>query len=108
MKNEGKSYEIVIAPAANDRMYDHFEFLARVSETAAEKLLAGLVADIRSLEHMPYRNPVYDRPYLENGKYRYMMSCGKYRIVYQIEGNTVFVGDIQDCRQSDNSSLFFD
>ena len=108
MENKGKAYEIFIDPAANDRMYDHFEFLARVSETAAEKLLAGLVTDIRSLEHMPYRNPVYDRPHLKNGKYRYMMSCGRYRIVYQVEDNTVFVEDIQDCRQSDSSSLFFE
>ena len=98
-------YQVVVDPAANDRMYDHFEFLARINETSADNLLDGLVRDIRSLEHMPYRNPVYDRPYLQSGKYRYMMSCGKYRIVYQIESNTVFVDDIQDCRQSDNRSL---
>ena len=108
MENERKAYEIVIDPAANDRMYDHFEFLARVSEAAAEKLLDGLVTDIRSLEYMPYRNPVYDRPYLKSGKYRYMVSCGRYRIVYQIEENAVFVEDIQDCRQSDSNSLFFE
>ena len=108
MEDKGKIYKIVIDPAANDRMYEHFEFLARVSEPAAEKLLAGLVTDMRSLEYMPYRNPVYDRPYLKSGKYRYMMSCGRYRIVYQAEDNTVFVEDIQDCRQSDSSSLFFE
>jgi len=107
VESERKAYKIVIDPAANDRMYEHFEFLAQVSETAAEKLLSVLVTDIRSLECMPYRNPVYDRPYLKCGKYRYMMSCGRYRIVYQIEGDTIFVEDIQDCRQSDDSSLFF-
>jgi len=26
MKHEGKIYKITIAPAANDRMYEHFEF----------------------------------------------------------------------------------
>ena len=107
MKNEGKVYKVIIDPAANDRMYDHFEFLARVSETAAEKLLTGLVTDIRSLEYMPYRNPMYNRPYLKSGKYRYIVSCGRYRIVYQIEENTVFVEDIQDCRQSEDNSLLF-
>ena len=55
----------------------------------------------------PYRNPAYDRPYLKTGKYRYMMSCNKYRIVYQIEGDFVFVEDIQDCRQADNRSLLY-
>lgn len=36
------------------------------------------------------------------------MSCGRYRIVYQIEETTVFVDDIQDCRQADSSSLLFE
>jgi len=103
-----RTYIVVVDPAANDRMYDHFEFLAQVSETAAENLLEGLIADIRTLEHMPYRNPVYSRPYIKSGKYRYMMSCGKYRIVYQFDYNTVFVEDIQDCRQSDRNSLLYE
>jgi len=105
MNSEDKSYKVVIDPAANDRMYDHFEFLAQVSEEAAERLLDELVADMRSLEHMPYRNPVYNRPYIKSGKYRYMPSCGRYRIVYQIEDEAVFIEDIQDCRQSDSKSL---
>ena len=107
MANDEKQYTVIIAPGANDKMYDHFAFLAKVSEDAANRLLDGLVEDIYSLEYMPYRNPVYDRPYLRKGKYRYMMSCGKYRIVYQIEGNIVFVDDIQDSRQSDARSLLY-
>ena len=103
MGNE--NYKVVIDPAANDKMFDHFEFLARISATTAEKLSDELVTDIRSLERMPYRNPIYNRPYLQAGKYRYLMSCDRYRIVYQIEENTVFIDDIQDCRQSDNKSL---
>ena len=95
------AYQVVVDPAANDRMYEHFEFMARVSETAAEKLLDVLSASICSLENMPQRNPVYARPYLPSDKYRYLLSCDRYRVIYQIEGNTVFVDDIQDCRQSD-------
>jgi len=105
MDNEGVAFHVIVDPAANDRMFEHFEFLARVSEGAAEKLLDGLMQGIRSLEFMPYRNPMYDRPYLPKGKYRYMISCDRYRIVYQIEDNTVYVDDIQDCRQSDSFSL---
>ena len=108
MQNDETFYKVIIDPAANDRIYEHFEFLARVSETAAEKLLDGLVKDIHSLEQMPFRNPVYNRPYLQSGKYRYMMSCGRYRIVYQIEETTVYVDDIQDCRQSDSSNLLLE
>jgi len=105
MESEETEYHVTIAPAASDRMYDHFEFLARVSETAARRMLDGLIEDINSLDRMPYRNPTYDRPYLKSGKYRYMISCTRYRIVYQIEEKNVFVDDIQDCQQSDERSL---
>jgi len=105
VSSEDKLYRVLVDPSANDRMYDHYEFLSQVSDAAAERLLDELVTDMRSLERMPYRNPIYNRPYLKCGKYRYMISCDRYRIVYQIEGNTVFVEDIQDCRQADSSSL---
>jgi mRNA-degrading endonuclease RelE of RelBE toxin-antitoxin system len=105
MNDADMIYRVIIDPAANDSMFDHFEFLARVSYTAAEKLLDSLLVSIHSLEHMPHRNPVYSRPYLPIGKYRYLISSDRYRIVYQIEGLTVFIDDIQDCRQSDLSNL---
>jgi len=72
---------VVVDPAVNDRMYDHFEFLARVSESAAESLLESLAEDMQSLERLPFRNPVFNRPYLKSGKYRYMVSCERYLIV---------------------------
>jgi mRNA-degrading endonuclease RelE of RelBE toxin-antitoxin system len=98
-------YQVLIDPATSDRMYEHFEFLARVSETAANKLLDVLLSDINSLNTLPYRNPIYNRPYLPPGKYRYLMSGNRYRIVYQIYDNTVFVDDIQDCRQADDKNI---
>ncbi|MDR2600356.1 MAG: type II toxin-antitoxin system RelE/ParE family toxin [Oscillospiraceae bacterium] len=98
-------YQVLIDPATNDRMYEHFEFLARVSETAANNLLDVLLSDINSLNTLPYRNPIYNRPYLPPGKYRYLMSGNRYRIVYQIYDNTVFVDDIQDCRQADDKNI---
>jgi hypothetical protein len=102
-----KEYTVVVDPAVNDRMYDHFEFLARVSESAAERLLDNLVEDMYSLEHLPYRNPIFNRPYLKSGKYRYMVSCERYHIIYQIVNDIVFIDDIQDSRQADNKSLFY-
>lgn len=105
MANEETIYHIIVAPTANDRMVEHFEFLAKVSENAANKLLDRLVDDIQSLQKMPFRNPVYDRPYVPPLKYHYMMSSKRYRIVYQVVNDTVFVDDIQDCRQSYDKDL---
>ena len=44
-------------------------------------------------------------PYLKNGKYCCMVSCERYRIVYQTEENAVFVENIQDYRQPDCKNL---
>ena len=103
-----KKYNISISPSANDRMYDHFLFLAQVNENAAHKLLDQLINDIQSLEYTPEINPHLDRPYLENRKYRYKLSHRRYRIVYQINNDNVLVEDIQDCRQNDDKSLLYD
>jgi hypothetical protein len=105
MDNIEKEYHVYIDPAANDRMAEHMEFLARVSEDAANRLLDSLMAGIRSLKKMPFRNPLYNRPYLSANKYRYLIVDKQYRIVYQIDGDSVFVDDIQDCRQSDDKSI---
>jgi hypothetical protein len=105
MDNSEKEYYVYIDPAVNDRMAEHMEFLARVSEGAAYRLLDDLMAGVRSLKQMPFRNPVYNRPYLPKDKYRYLIVGKRYRIVYQVDGDSVFVDDIQDCRQSDDKSI---
>ena len=100
-----KKFNVSVSPAANDRLSEHFEFLANVNENAARKLLSILVKDIRALEKTPHINPYFDRPYLEKGKYRYKLSNRRYRIIYQISGNFIFVDDIQDCRQDDDKNI---
>ena len=105
MEGDSEKYKILVAPAANDRMADHFAFLAEVNERAAERLLDTLLLDIRSLEERPFRNSPYERPFTPAGKYRYLLSAKRYRIVYRVRDGTVFVDDIQDCRQDDDKSM---
>ena len=105
MEHSEKIYNVIIDPAANDRMSEHLEFLAQVNENTASRLLNEMLKDIHSLETQPFRCPVFDRPYLPVGKYRYLISGKRYRIIFQIEGDFIFVDDIQDCRQNDNSCL---
>jgi plasmid stabilization system protein ParE len=93
-------YKVRISPIAFDDLNNHFYFLARVSEDAAERLRETILKDIRSLKDLPYRTPAYDRPYLPPGKYRYLLSADRYRIVYQVSDHTVNVDYIEDCRQN--------
>jgi plasmid stabilization system protein ParE len=105
MPPDAHSFSVLVSPVAHARMLEHFEFLARVNEAAATKLLDALMCDIRSLAEMPQRNPLYDRPNIPPGEYRWMLSAKRYRFVYEIEGSTVFIEDIQDCRESDEKRL---
>lgn len=87
--NEGeKVYQVIIASYVNDRMYEHFKFLARVSVNAANKFLDRFLEDIRNLRRTPFRYPLYNRIYLTPRK--------RYRTIYHIIGNQVFSDDIQD------------
>ena len=99
MSGQGGTFTVKVGHAANDRMCEHFEFLARVSEAAAIKLIEELVSDIRSLERTPLRCPMFERAGIKKGKYRFLIAAKRYRVVYQVIGDTVFVDDIQDCRQ---------
>jgi plasmid stabilization system protein ParE len=93
-------YQVTILPSANDRMYDHFFFLARVSTEAAERLLDTLAQDMQSLDRMPQRGSIYKHAHALHGEYRYILSAHRYRIVYLILDESVYIEDIQDCRQN--------
>ena len=105
MDNIDKEYFVSIDAGANDRMAEHLEFLANFSEDAAYRLLDEMMAGVHSLKTMPHRNPFYNRPYLPLNKYRYLIFAKRYRIVYQIDGDNVYVDDIQDTRQSEDKSI---
>jgi len=105
MDNIDKDYFVIIEPGANDRMVEHMEFLARFSEESAYRLLDEMMESIHSLKKLPYRNPYYNRPYLTPNKYRYLIFGKRYRIVYQIDGDCVYVDDIQDSRQSEDKNI---
>ncbi|MDR1013515.1 MAG: type II toxin-antitoxin system RelE/ParE family toxin [Coriobacteriales bacterium] len=100
-----RRYSVTVSPAAGERIHEHFMFLARVSESAALRLLDTLMKDLRSLDRMPERNPRFERAHVPRGRYRYLLSARRYRIVYQIAGTDVHIEDIQDCRQSDDKSI---
>ena len=102
MQNEEKLYHVIVSDHASCRMHKHYDFLGQVSESAAEKLVNKLSDDIASLNFMPQRNPRFYNAHMDGEEYRWMLSAKRYRIIYTIAGDTVFVDDIQDCRQNDS------
>ena len=98
-------YSVNVDPSANDRMIDHVRFLAKVSVPAAERLYTTIETAIASLQDNPESCPLYTMHGFNDVKLRYKL-CGKrYRIVFEIIENDVFIYDIQDCRQDSDKNL---
>ena len=105
MKPEKNGYKVIVSPGAYNRMYEHFMFLAQMNEAAADRLLKTMLNDLKSLENSIQSELPYERPYTPYSKYRYLLCAKRYRIVFMVEGSTVFVDDIQDCREDDDKSI---
>ena len=100
-----QKYNVSVDPAANERMLDHVRFLAQVSISAAEKLYNIMVEAIAELENNPEICPIYTIQNLVDAELRYKL-CGKrYRMVFEIVKNNIYVYDIQDCRQDSDKNL---
>lgn len=98
-------YSVRVADAAYDRMYSHVEFLARVSVTAAERLYLELEEALVFLEDSPKSCPLYIPKTPIDAELRYKLFSKRYRCIFEIIGNLLYVYDIQDCRQDTNKNL---
>jgi mRNA-degrading endonuclease RelE of RelBE toxin-antitoxin system len=99
------NYSVSVSPAAYDKMFDHMRFLARVSVPASERLYLSLEEAIKELKRNPKRCPIYTLPGKSNAELRYRLFGKRYRIVFEIIDNAVYVYDIQDCRQDTDKNL---
>ena len=86
--------------AGAERSLDEaYEFLETVSPVAAAKMYNNIMDDVLRLATMPLIGPV--EPWLDEEPvtFRSFVSCKRYKIVYDIEDDNVFIADVWDCRQ---------
>jgi mRNA-degrading endonuclease RelE of RelBE toxin-antitoxin system len=102
---EFKRYNVYIEPSANVRLAFHVEFLAQVSEKAAVDLYEAYKQTLEYLTQHPNGCPVYIPKKQTDSQLRYKIFGKRYRIVFEIDGNSVYVYDIQDCRQNFDKNL---
>jgi len=102
---ENKHYHIHIDPSAVARLTIHIEFLARVSEIAALALYDSYEEALSLLEETPEICPLYHSDVLTDVELRYRLFGKRYRIVFEISKNDVYIYDIQDCRQDKDKNL---
>ena len=92
-------YKVIISDRAKEMLGMHIRFLSQVNKSAAAKLKARLIEEMRSLQNMPQRYPFFSDNYIPANKYHKLYVENWYLVLYQIKDDTVYVDWIVDCRQ---------
>ncbi|MBO5360070.1 MAG: type II toxin-antitoxin system RelE/ParE family toxin [Clostridia bacterium] len=92
-------YSVIVSEKAKKMLVSHVAFLAKVSPTAAEKLVEDFQETASSLQNIPNRCPWLSGSYIPKHQYRYIVFGKRYMLIYQIVDKTVYVDYCIDCRQ---------
>lgn len=99
MSEKNKLYTVKITETAWEMLISHARFLANVSIPAANRLIDTFGEITDSLAAMAERNPWLEHEAIPFQKYRKLPFGGHYMALYQIEGETVYITAVMDCRQ---------
>lgn len=99
MEADNKNDKVIVSDGATQMLVTHARFLAKVSEKAANDLIAEFTEKAKSLESLSERNSWVDDPNLPERKYR-KLPLGKWLLMlYQVRSDSVYVDYVVDCRQ---------
>ena len=98
-----KRYEVIVSSRAEQMLACHIMFLARVSSRAARRLRDEYAMVLDDLESNPFMFPPAEEPGLPDG-YRKTLFGKRYHAVFCVDGQTVFLDAVLDCRK-DNSAI---
>ena len=99
------NFTVLVSPRADRKMASHFQFLARVSEPAAGRLYDAYEEALGNLAENPRGYPRYEPLSEIAAELHKKIFAKRYRIVFEIREDDVYIYDIQDCRQDIDKSL---
>jgi len=100
-----RNYFVSVDPEAEKRIMKHLDFVDKVSEAAGDRLYIEYMDSLRFLSRTPESCPLYPFRTQTDEVLRYKLFGARYRIVFRIDRNSVYVHDVQDCREDLNKSL---
>ena len=95
-------YLVKVFPHVNSQLVRHASFIANVSKAAAIRFRDEFAEILKKLNDNPYQFPSYDDPNLPPDVYRKVLFAKWYKVVFYVEGNTVFVDAVVDGRSDLN------
>ncbi|MBJ2355214.1 type II toxin-antitoxin system RelE/ParE family toxin [Sphaerochaeta sp. S2] len=93
-------YEVIVSRKADEMLVSHVRFLAQVSIPAAKVLRNEFCSVLVALKDNPFQFQLEEDLGLPSGKYRRVVFAKRYKAVFSVFENSVFIDAIIDCRQS--------
>ena len=100
-----KKFKVSVEIRATLKLAAHAEFLSRVNNGAARRLFLEYEKALAFLRETPESCPLYISEIQTSAELRYKVFGGRYRIVFTIDGQMVYVYDTQDCRQDSDKNF---
>ena len=97
-------YNPIVKPEVLDKLDSYVDFMANVSESAAIQILREYKKTLNSISENPHSGLNYPHKSHKNLKYK-LFYKRRYRVVFEIIENNVYIYDIQDCRQDTDKNL---
>lgn len=98
-------YTVIVSRRADAMLVRHTRFLANVSVPAAKGLVAEFEKVLDSLEDNPFQFPVETDYELPPGKFRKALFSKRYKALFTVEGENVYLDAVLDCQQDNAKSL---
>lgn len=92
-------YTVIFASRVDAQLLKHTEFLARVSIPAAKAFRNAFAQVLEDLATNPLRFPVETDRNLPEGLYRKALFAKRYKALFSVVGNNVYLDAVVDCRQ---------
>ena len=94
------TYKVVISEDAKSSILDSMRFLANVNKNTAKKELESIFEQIATLEQFPLRHQTVENLVIFGKQvYKFVLSNGRYIILYTIKQSTVFIDKFLDSRK---------
>ena len=97
-------YNPIVDEKARGKLKSHIRFLKNVNEFAAEKFYVEYKQNLIKLAENPHNSLKYEHKKNQNLKYK-LFYKNRFRIVFEIIENNVYILDIQDCRQDSDKNI---
>lgn len=98
-------YTVIVSSRADAMLVRHARFLANVSVPAAKGLVKEFEQVLDVLEDNPFQFSVETDYDLPPEQYRKALFCKRYKALFAIEGETVYLDTVLDCRQDNAKNL---